>query len=374
MKNLYLFLLLAIINVNISFSKNLRTLSECQDYSFLPTEENVKFIGRTYKNKDETWIVHGGAAIEFYAQGNYVEFLLVGDDSIYEQPDYRPRFAIFVDDIMVLDTTMNNLEFTVQFKITNDENSRSKVKVMMLSEAQNGGIGIRTIKINSCQEKLMIWPAEKKPYSIEFIGDSITNAYGVDAPDQFHPFKTTTENFSKSYAYLAADLLGADYSSVAYSGHGIVSGYSNGDKWADGLVSLYYEKISKNTKYPGDWDFENHKYDVVFINLGTNDANYVNADRETRKDEFVQEYVNFLKTIRAKNPSSFILCTLGTMNQDIYPLVEEAVKLFGDARSSVFQSPSQDMSDGLGADWHPSKITHQKLSKLVAEKIAEVLK
>ncbi len=375
MKNLYLLLLLVIINVNISFSKNLRSLSECQDYTFLPTEENVKIIGRTYHNKDETWIVHGGAAIEFYAIGNTVELLLVGDDSIYEQPDYRPRFAIFVNDKIELDTTMSNLELKLQFKISNDENSKSKIKVMMLSEAQNGGIGIKSIKINSCQEKQMIWPVEKKPYAIEFIGDSITNAYGVDAPDQSHPFKTTTENFSKSYAYLASEILGADYSSVSYSGHGIVSGYSGGDKWADGVVSLYYEKISKNTKYPGDWDFESHKYDVVLVNLGTNDANYVNAERETRKDEFVQEYVNFLKTIRTKNPNSYILCTLGTLNpKDMYPLVEEAVKLFGDERTSVFESPVQDMNDGLGADWHPSKITHQKLSKLVAEKIAEVLR
>ena len=374
MKSIYLLLLL-ILNVNFSFSKNLRTLAECQDFTFLATEENVKIIGRTYNHEDETWIVHGGAAVEFYAVGNTVELFLVGDDSVYEQPDFRPRYAIYVDDKMVIDTTMSNLEFTVQFKISNDENAKSKIKVMMLSEAQNGGIGIKAIKINSCQDNRKIWPVEKKRYSIEFIGDSITNAYGVDAPDQSHPFKTTTENFSKSYAYLASEILDADYSSVSYSGHGIVSGYSGGDKWADGLVPLYYEKISKNTKYPGDWDFENHKYDVVLINLGTNDANYVNADRETRKDEFVQEYVNFLKTVRAKNPSAFILCTLGTLNpKDMYPLVEEAVKLFGDERTSVFQSPTQDMNDGLGADWHPSKITHQKLSKLVAEKIAEVLK
>ena len=29
--------------------------------------------------------------------------------------------------------------------------------------------------------------------------------------------------------------------------------------------------------------------------------------------------------------------------------------------------------DGLGADWHPSKKTHEKLAKLVAEKISEIL-
>lgn len=160
MKSIYLLLLL-ILNVNFSF-KNLRTLAECQDFTFLATEENVKIIGRTYNHEDETWIVHGGAAVEFYAVGNTVELFLVGDDSVYEQPDFRPRYAIYVDDKMVIDTTMSNLEFTVQFKISNDENAKSKIKVMMLSEAQNGGIGIKAIKINSCQDNRKIWPVEKK--------------------------------------------------------------------------------------------------------------------------------------------------------------------------------------------------------------------
>jgi len=153
-----------------------------------------------------------------------------------------------------------------------------------------------------------------------------------------------------------------------------VSGYSTGDKWAEGLIPLYYEKISKNEEYPGDWDFEKHKYDVVFINLGTNDANYVNADRENREDEFVEEFANFLHTVRKKNPDSYILCTLGTLNpKDMYVLVKKGIKLFGGDRISSFESPVQDMNDGLGADWHPSKITQEKLSELVAEKIKEIL-
>ena len=73
----------------------------------------------------------------------------------------------------------------------------------------------------------------------------------------------------------------------------------------------YYEKISKNSEYPGNWDFRHNRYDVILINLGTNDANYVNADREKRRDEFVQEYGNFLKLVRSKNPDSYIICTLG---------------------------------------------------------------
>lgn len=371
----YLFLLLLCLNINILFSLKSPLLQDtvCDDYNFLATKDNVKLIGRYYQKNDVTWIVYSGSAIEFIAVGNYVEISLLGDQNIFQEEKYRPRYAIYVNDLQIIDSKMNDLESSIQFKIPGNS---AIIKVMLLSEAQNGGVGIKNIKINSCpvENELVIIPLVRNKLSIEFIGDSITCAYGVEAPDQSFPFTTTTENFSKSYAYLASKILNADYSAVALSGHGIVSGYSNGDKWAEGVMPLYYEKISRNTEYPGDWDFKNNKYDVVFINLGTNDANYVNADRDVRKDEFVQEYVNFLKTVRKYNPDSYIICTLGTLNpKDMCELVKEAVELFGDEKTSYFDSPVQDMNDGLGADWHPSKTTHIKLSKLVAEKISAVL-
>lgn len=371
----YVFLLLLCLNINILFSLKSPLLEDvyCDDYNFPATKDNVKIIGRYYQKNDVTWIVYSGSAIEFIAVGNYIELTLVGDQNIFQEEQYRPRYSIYVNDNPIIDTKMNDLESSIQFKIPDHS---AKIKVMLLSEAQNGGVGIKNIKINSCPEEheLVILPLVNRKLKIEFIGDSITCAYGVEAPNQTFPFTTTTENFSRSYAYLASQILNADYSAVALSGHGIVSGYSNGDKWAEGIMPLYYEKISKNTEYPGDWDFKNNKYDVVFINLGTNDANYVNADRKERKDEFVQEYVNFLKTVRKHNPDSYIICTLGTLNpKDMPELVKEAVELFGDEKTSYFDSPVQDMNDGLGADWHPSKITHIKLSKLVAEKISAVL-
>ena len=373
----YLLFLLICLNIHINIvCLQLPLLQDnniCEDHDFSPLKEYVKITGRYYQRRSMTWIVYSGSAIEFYATGNYVELSLVGDDNIYQEEEYLPRYAIYVDDKVLIDTKMNDLEYNIQFKI-NEESERTKIKIMLLSEAQNGGIGIKNIKINSCATFCIIEPVEEKKLRIEFIGDSITCAYGVDAPNQTFPFTTTTENFSKSYAYLASQILDADYSVVALSGHGIVSGYSNGDKWADGIMSLYYEKISKNSEYPGNWDFRHNRNDVILINLGTNDANYVNADREKRRDEFVQEYGNFLKLVRSKNPDSYIICTLGTLNpKDMFELVEEAIKLFGDNKVSYFESPVQDMNDGLGADWHPSQKTHEKLAKLVAEKIKAVI-
>ena len=355
-------------------SEKLMATDDCKEKAFLPTEENVKFTGRVYQKEDETWLVQSGSSIDFSIKGSKIEILLVGDASVYAEENFRPRFGIFIDDKMFLDSTMNELELNVEL-LNEEEDKEIKVKVMLLSENNNGGFGIKSINTYICSNSQAIEPAEKKKLNIEYLGDSITCAYGVEGKDQNENFKTTTENASKSYAYLASQILEADYSTVCYSGAGIVSGYSGGEKNSQNLFPPHYNKISRNEKYKGNFDFSKHKYDVIFINLGTNDSNYVKAQTSTRNDEFVEEYVNLLKNVRENNPDSYILCTVGTLGcEEIYTLIEKAIKLFGDKKCSSFLSPSQDMNDGLGSDWHPSAITHQKLSKLVAEKISEVLK
>ena len=372
--------LILILNLNLFLAKEAKFLEQfknapaesCEDLSFEPTSRNVKIIGRYYQAEGITSIVHSGSAVEFYITGLSAEVVLAGGNSIYNDEKYRPRFGVYVDDEIILDTLMNELEYKVNlFKESTEKTV--KVKVMMLSEANNGGIGIKLINVNSCSET-PIKPTEKKKLSIEFIGDSITAGYGVEGQNQYENFKTSTENFSKSYAYLAAKKLDADYSAVCYSGHGVVSGYSTGEKNSEALIPEVYTRISKNNDYPGEWDFENNKYDVVVINLGTNDLNYVKAD-EKRNDEFLQEYANFLTLVREKNPDSYIICTVGIMGggDEIYPLIERAIELVGDKKISSYKSNTQNMDDGLGSDWHPSLVTQTYNSYVLADKICNAL-
>lgn len=384
MKNYHLALLfLSLISFNICsprrktaflYNLNKAILAEvCKDITFIPVKDNVKLIGRYYQKNDITWVVQSGSAVEFYATGLSATVILAGGNSIYNDEKYRPRIGVYVDDEIVLDKIMDELEVIVDlFKGTTEKTA--KIKVMLLSEANNGGVGVKSININSCNET-PIKPVEKKKLSIEIIGDSITAAYGVEGANQYEGFKTSTENFSKSYAYLAAKKLDADYSAVAYSGHGIVSGYSTGEKNPDLLVPEVYTRISKNDEYPGEWDFENNKVDVILVNLGTNDLNYVKNDPTNRNEEFIQEYVNFLTLIREKNPESYIVCTVGIMGggDEIYPLIEKAVELSGDSKITSYKSQTQDMNDGLGSDWHPSLITHTYNSYVVSDKICNAI-
>ena len=64
---------------------------------------------------------------------------------------------------------LNELELIIElFK----KEKQTKIKIMVLSLPNNGGIGIKTININSCYE-IPIKPTDKKNINIEFIGDSI---------------------------------------------------------------------------------------------------------------------------------------------------------------------------------------------------------
>ena len=78
-------------------------------------------------------------------------------------------------------------------------------------------LGIKNIIVNSCSEKI-IKPTEYKDLRIEYLGDSITCAFGIESASESEPFKTTTQNFELTYAFLSAQELNADYSCVCYSG------------------------------------------------------------------------------------------------------------------------------------------------------------
>lgn len=340
------------------------------------SEEYVRYIGRNCVKADATWLVMSGAAVEFTVNdAKSLEITLNGDENVNNEEKYRPRYAVIVDGEVVIDELMSSAEKTITV-FDSDTPRTSTVKVIHLSEANNGTVGVAGIKVDSdCT--VPVSPTAKKDMTIEFIGDSITCGYGVEGKSNGDQFSTGTENFMKSYAYLTAEKLGADYSAVSYSGYGIVSGYTSGEKNTDSLVPPYYDKVGKLFGYDVAWDFDSHKNDVVVINLGTNDSSYTSTDVETRGPEYQEAYVDFLGLVREKNPDAYIICTFGTMGgETLYPYLEKAVDEFvsstGDEKVTAYQSVTQSASDGYGSDWHPSAVTQQKSAAVLADKICQV--
>ena len=328
------------------------------------SDENVRYIGRNiYDSDNVAWLVQSGSSIEFTVTGKSAEVIINGDANVGNDEKYRPRYAVLVDDEIILDELLGESEKTVKL-FDGDVSRTAVVKIVHLSEANNGAVGVSGVTVDS-DVPVPVSPTAKKDLQIEFIGDSITCAYGVEGRDQYENFKTSTENFMKSYAYLTAKQLDADYSAVSYSGHGIISGYSStGDRVTDSLVPDYYDYVGKIGSYKVPWNFENDRKDVIVINLGTNDNTYASKDYETRGVEYAGAYTEFLLHIHEKHPESYIICTIGTMGcTEMYPYIQMAVDNFKDAsgydRIMSYQSATHTQSDGFGSDWHPSEKTQQ---------------
>ena len=339
------------------------------------TDDHVRLIGRTCFVDDTTWLAQSGSAIEFEAEGTRVMVSLAAGDAVENDVDHHPRFAILVDGEVVLDSIMDEHSRDIAV-FENDSPRHAIIQVMQLSEADSGVVGVASISIESSASSPII-PAEQKNLSIEFIGDSITCGYDVEASDDDGLFSTSDENFMKTYAYLAAQELDADWSAICYSGHGLISGWSpDGVLNEDLLVPLLYDFVSKEYREP--WSFTSHHYDIVVINLGCNDSNYVQSDKD-HVDEFIAGYVDFLTHVRRLNPDSLIICTAGmSLGHDIYPYVEQAVEIFKESTQDdrVSCYPFDDIEDDAGytsSHVHPNESVNRKCADLLVSVIREEL-
>ncbi len=343
--------------------------------TFKLSEDNAKHLGRTYTDGDGTvWLSHSASALEFTFTGTKAS-VTVCEDIVYGAGS-EPRFAIYVNDERVEDILLKEKEKTIDFYST-DSAKETKVRIIKLSEAANSIFGVKSVSANTTD----LVPTAKNDLKIEFIGDSITCGYGVDDEVKENHFSTATEDATRAYAYKTAMNLGADYSLVSFSGHGIISGYSGDGKIQDQqLVPTFYGKVARN--YSGskivenDWDFSRFTPDVIVINLGTNDNSYVKKDK-AKEEEYKKGYIAFLKQIREKNPDAFILCTLGTMGNELFYPMKHAVDEYktetGDTNVDSLALPTQSAADGYAADWHPTEKSHIKAADRVTLKIKYVL-
>ncbi len=137
-------------------------------------------------------------------------------------------------------------------------------------------------------------PPARAARRIEFVGDSLTVGYGVEALwsgcDDLRPF----ENAAKAYASLAADALGAEPWIVAASGHGIVRNFGDtADRSERSMSALYPGALFSEPELA--WT-PPAPVDAVVVFLGTND---VSTEPTVPHDTLVAGYRALLTRIRA---------------------------------------------------------------------------
>jgi len=212
---------------------------------------------------------------------------------------------------------------------------------------------------------------------IEFIGNSITCGYGVEATEATDPFNYYTENHYLSFAALTAKALEAQHLVVARSGIGIFRNY-NGPY--DGKPETAMPALYKYTNYNDTtevWDYRQYTPDVVCINLGTNDT----SAGKYNKIKLREAYIAFLQTLRNRYPQAKIVLMSGCMltgqrMQDVEDAQNAAVAELnkkGDNEVYRFTFPAQDGSLGYGANYHPSIQQQAKMASELTPFLRELL-
>ncbi len=208
---------------------------------------------------------------------------------------------------------------------------------------------------------IFLVPPPKPDFKIEFIGDSITQGCG-NLGSAGEPSATPdNSDATKTYAYLTARQLGADFSIVARDGMCIkdppVCGYDS------------YLTVSVNSSIPYEGPFD---ADVVVLALAENDmwhATFPNYSLE----QLAEDYKAMLARIREKNPEALIVCVYGMMpassTYQAKSLIEGAIADMGDSKiSSVFM-----ISNEAGANKHPNLQANSSNAKKLIKHIQGLL-
>ncbi|MDO4864514.1 MAG: GDSL-type esterase/lipase family protein [Ruminococcus sp.] len=337
-------------------------------------KSSAKLLGRAVVRDDILRLTLSGTGCEFVFTGCKLS-LTVGVDECCHTDGKRcnmPRIAILCDGRIIVKKVVEERAETFGI-VSSDTPVTHTVRIVKLSECAFSLTEVRPAEVD---DEATVSPTPALPMKVEFIGDSITCGYGVDDSNMQSDFSCEAENAMKSYACVAAELLGADYSLFSYSGYGLISGYSaDGDRNTREILPQWYESCGFSYSRVGDarlqdipWDFSEFTPDVVVINLGTNDNSFCTFHNEAYR-EFEDEYLAFLQTVRRNNPRAHIVCSLGIMLTEPLPYIENAVRRLGDDRVSVFRFTTQDGLLGYGSNWHPSEDTQHRAGEELAEYI-----
>lgn len=213
-------------------------------------------------------------------------------------------------------------------------------QIIRQSEHFQGEVGLSGLSFDGT---IGTKPAEKDLF-IEFIGDSITCAYGNlgnSATPSGDAGSAKYADPTQGYAYYTAKEMDADYSAVSWSGIGCKYGY--GSFSMQEVYPLRRYNYDKTTAY----NFATRQPEIVVLALGTND-NSIQTNSALKRAGLVE----MLTLTREKNPEAQIVWIHGMMTSGVSTMIEEIVAEFGGADAGYFACELTTNSSGAG--YHPS--------------------
>lgn len=274
-------------------------------------------------------------------------------------------FQAFIDGVGQTPFCVNNTTLTVKLA-SGLSNGNHHLVLWKRTEASQGEAQFLGFDFGS--GKLLSAPAPKER-KIEFIGDSITCAYGNEGLSKEQSFTPKNENSYMSYAAITARNLNASANLIAWSGIGACRNYGGA---AGPLIGERYQYTLPYSNVK--WDFKNYIPQVVVVNIGTNDYSTAIPDDAV----FISAYKDLIAKARSNYPDAHIFCAVGPMLwgtglDTCRNNINQVINSMGDSKIHFIEFPQQDGSNGYGEDWHPSIKTHELMADQLTIAIQEKL-
>lgn len=311
-------------------------------------EAFLNFYGRHRKTDQGYAFYYTGSGFTFSVTGTYINLVFL---SSYDEEEKKPYVVMTIND--KIETIALPKGYHVVKRLISKD---SHVSILKRSESLMSRTEIISLETDGFfHEKLF----KDKPVKLHFIGDSLTCGYGNLSHDVDLAFSTEYEDGLQSYAYLTSTMLNAETEIVAVSGIGIYKSI-----YASVSMPYIYEQydIYDRTPYPFL-----KRFDVIILNLGTNDNTYlkilVEPTRHYESGQLLDTYKHFIKRLKdIHQDTNIIVISQGSRQEFVDQIIEKAVLDLND--NHVFHLRLSDIldSDGMGQQYHPTIKTHQRWS------------
>ena len=314
-------------------------------------ENDVLRGGRSYSYKT---LAAAGATFEYQCTGRAAGAVIKGDYG---------RFEVSVDGGAYKSFQIKKGTHEYLFTDKLDDGVHT-VRITRQSESWDPLFSVEQILVEKDSD---IVKGYKGNYNlkIEFVGDSLTSAQGVD--------------YSQSYVVEAARILNAHFQVISRGGMGI---YRNHDNSTYGTLPTYYEY----TEYQNPKSDKPYTYDadIVVFNMGGNDAvcQMLYHNTPSAQAEYVAEYeklyYEMLDEVFTANPNAFVVCCYGQLGSatPVFNVIKDIVARYEaahpDRRIEVFEFKMA-IDFTVTNDGHPGPKSHKRDGEMLAEKIKEYL-
>ena len=331
----------------------------------IKNERLVKWHGRIYQVDQKTHFFYTGSGFSLRFNGSKLRATF---DVSYASEKEKPYITVFVKSENKTETFLYALDHGVnQMTLYEGKSSVYDIEIRKRAESMHSRSSLIEFETDGAFEELFL---QKKKYTIEWIGDSLTCGYGNLGATPDTPFDTIDEDGLKAFAVSASNILDADYQIIAVSGIGVYKSL-----YQDVSMPDIYEKYDIFDEKPY---LLTKKQDLIVIDLGSNDNTYLSTLKgktyESEKEAFLKHYILFLERLHFLNPESKILCiSHGNRRIDADSVITKAYQKMDHKIYHHLRVSDVPVSDGIGSQYHPLVITHQRWAKEIAKKIEEIM-